>query len=648
MLEDDKNLNRLDAINKKLFSEDEEPLSHHRRGVLHQNPHTVSDTWKPIPGATKTARRRAARRVSPIFKWFLVVSILFFLGALGFGAYTFIHGGNTVSSNNIALSILGNAFTPGGDPLPIQIEVTNRNNVALESSDLIIEYSRGGDVSNPTDTERIQKTLGTIAPGSSAKEDVSIVLFGTQGTTRDIKVTLEYRVNGSSATFTKEKLYSVNISSSPISIMVDSPEATPPNQDFSFVVKVVPNSDKVIPNMLLKVEYPAGFNYKGATPEPSYLSNIWNLGDINPGTPKEIRISGTFNVQEGEERSFKISTGSADSVDKNEIGIAYNSLLHTVIITKPFLETQLTINGSSANEIVASAASHLSPINVNINWANNQPVVITNATFKLTIKGDFIERSSINMSNGVYNALDDNSTVIVWDKDTINSLATVVPGQSGNISLSFLPRPIISGGQVLYQNPHIDLTLDVSGTEPLQMNAQNNIQSVINKTIKFATDFQLAGSISHITGQFLNTGPIPPQANQKTTYTVEWSLLTTVNDMSNIEVRALLPFYVHFLSIVYPLSENIHIDSTTGEIVWKVGFLPKGTGYTLPRRSVSFQIELVPSLSQVGSAPSLILEAHAIGQDTYTNAQRENGIGALNTRLTNEPNYKPGDEIITN
>ncbi|MFK5282390.1 hypothetical protein ACI3PL_22800, partial [Lacticaseibacillus paracasei] len=89
-----------------------------------------------------------------------------------------------------------------------------------------------------------------------------VTLFGQQGTTRDIKIALEYRVPGSNAIFVKEKIYTVNISSAPVNLSVTGPENSGANQNISFSVKAGLNTKEIVKDMMIVVQYPRGFDFK--------------------------------------------------------------------------------------------------------------------------------------------------------------------------------------------------------------------------------------------------------------------------------------------------------------------------------------------------------------------------------------------------
>ncbi len=125
-----------------------------------------------------------------MFKKFFIFSVVF-LFSIAFVAFMFFLEGKNVSNDNIDISIFGNNFTAGGEDLPILIvEITNKNNSALDLVDLIVEYPKGsvGDLS--CGTERLRMSLGTIPSGSSSNENLKVVLFGEQGSVRPVQIFL--------------------------------------------------------------------------------------------------------------------------------------------------------------------------------------------------------------------------------------------------------------------------------------------------------------------------------------------------------------------------------------------------------------------------------------------------------------------------
>ncbi len=142
--------NRLDSLNNKLYSRNAR-VTGPRQGVLHSNRYTVEELWKSAPEAPEKIESDLPPTRN-FFKTFFIVAVCFFLIALGFVGWTFFKGNNQVSSDNISINVLGNSFTPGGEELPLEVEIANQNAVPLELADLIIEYPKtGAAIGAPSD-----------------------------------------------------------------------------------------------------------------------------------------------------------------------------------------------------------------------------------------------------------------------------------------------------------------------------------------------------------------------------------------------------------------------------------------------------------------------------------------------------------------
>ena len=205
-----------------------------------------------------------------------------------------------------------------------------------------MEYPKGSGGDLSSNVEHFRKSLGTIPSGAVRNENLKVMLFGEQGRVVPIKITLEYRVAGSNAIFVKEKLYEVNINSTPINLSVEAPFTISPNQDIVLKVKTILNATKPVSKILIKLNYPTGFQFVKSVPAPSFGNNIWNLGDLAPGIERDISISGKMvDVFDGEEKTFHISSGSQSATDKSALDVVFNSVGHTLTIKKPFIEANL-------------------------------------------------------------------------------------------------------------------------------------------------------------------------------------------------------------------------------------------------------------------------------------------------------------------
>ncbi len=634
-------LNKIEELKNKLFSTNYHTKIEHRDSFSHVNTKEVMDSWIAKEKAAVNVGKTFFNKTS-FFKKFFLFSIVFFLLALGYGSYMFFIGSNTVSNSNIDISILGNSFTAGGEELPLQIGITNRNTLALELVDLVVEYPKGssGDLSG--DTERIRESLGIIPSGTVRNENIKVTLFGEQGSIRPIKITLEYRVEGSNAIFVKEKLYEVNINSTPIDIFVDAPTEVSSNQDIVFKIKSTLNATKSISQILMKIEYPVGFQFMSAEPLPSFGNNVWSFGDLAPGSERNILIVGRMiDVFDGEEKTFKIFSGAQSKIDKSVIGVVFNSLSHTLTIKKAFVEADFLINGVKQREYAVNSRSKITG---EIRWTNNLETKINDLYIVAKLSGNAFDGKNISPEQGFY---DSANSLLIWDKNYINNFKEINPGETGSVFFSFSPLSLFSSNLGITNNPSIVIDISISGRQNNLGYESLKLKNSNSNIIKIISDVGFATNILYYSGPFINTGPIPPKVEESTTYTVVWSLSNSSNTIVKGTVRSSLPSWVRFLGPVSPQSEDLTYNSSTKEIVWNVGNINRGAGITSANREVSFRIAFLPSFSQVGISPTIINSTSLTGYDDFAKVEIKVNKQSLSTNLTYDPSFpRYGGKVV--
>ncbi len=638
---DDRNkLNRLEELKGKLFNKGYQTKIEHRDSYSRTNEDEVADSWHTKEKTVGENTERFFMKTSR-FKKFFIFSLIFFILTIGYAGYMFFVGGNTVSNDNIDISISGNNFTAGGEELPLIVGITNRNNSALDLVDLVVEYPKGSAADSSNNIERERVSLGTISAGEVRNENVKVVLFGEQGSTTTLKVSIEYRVAGSNAIFVKEKDYNVNISSTPINLSVDAPTNISPNQAITLKVKATLNATTPASNILLKVIYPPGFNFVSSVPAVSFGNNVWNLGDMAPGSEHDVSISGKMvGVFDGEQKTFRISTGSQSSTDKSMIGVVYNSIAQLIAVERPFVEANLFINGVSQAEY---ATDWKTPVSAQVHYTNNLNTRLNNLQIVAKISGNAFDRKTINAQQGFY---DSSKDTITWDKNSASKLAGVDPGDSGSVAFSVSPIALFSAAGGILANPTINIEVDISGEQAAEGSDVSAITDSSSAIVHIISDVGFSAKALYYSGAFKNTGPIPPKAETTTTYTVVWTLSNTANSISNAQVHSTLPSWINFVGPISPASENLTYNSSTKEIVWNIDKIPKGTGISGTPRTVAFQVSFSPSVSQVGATPFIINGAVLTGHDDFANVDVKVNKAGLTTNLDSDTAFPERGGVV--
>ena len=638
--EDKNKLNRIEELKSKLFSKNYQTKIEHRDGFSYLRKKNVMDSWGAKQGTGVETEGKFFLKTS-MFKKFFIFSVGFFAIAIMYAAYIFFAGGNTVSNDNIDISILGNNFTAGGEELPLIVGITNRNNSPLDLVDLVMEYPKGTTTDLSSDTARFRESLGSIPAGAVRNENLKVVLFGEQGSARPIKISIEYRVPGSNAIFVKEKLYEVSIISTPINLQVDAPLTISPNQDITLKVKTSLNATKEAKKILVRLDYPVGFSFASAIPAPSFGNNVWDLGDLAPGSVHDIAIIGKMvDVFDGEEKTFNISAGSQSEVSKSVIGVVFNSVKNTITIKKPFVEANLFINGVYQREY---ATDWKTPISAEIRYVNNLDTVVTDLEIKAKISGNAFDRKTIKVYQGFY---DSSRELIIWDKNYQNKFKELNPGQSDSVNFSVSPLALFGGTGGILANPTINIEVDIAGKQAVAGFAVNEIHNSSSALIRIISDVGFSAKALYYSGPFTNTGPIPPKAEQTTSYTITWTLSSTANNISKAQINSSLPPWMNFVGTTFPAGENLTYNSSTRAIVWNVGKIARGAGITGASRTVSFQVSFKPSLSQTNTTPIIINDAVLTGHDDFANVDVRVSKTPLNTKLDSDGAFPVNGGVV--
>ncbi len=622
---------KLEALEKRLYSR--EGVDRSTDDMFLSERHVdAPEEWKKDEVILSA---KTARPIRPLLLKIFFGAALFFLAALAFSLYYFFADHNLVSTENIDVYIAGPTTVDGGDPLSFQISIHNRNTVGLEESHLLVEYPEGSRL--PASSQlRSKENLDTIGSGAIVQRPETVTLFGEEGDVKKIHLTLDFKVKGSNATFYKEADYEVILGHSPVRISVGSLKEVTANQASNFTVTVTSNSPNIIKNILLKAEYPFGFKFTSATPGPFSDNSVWLLGDIKPQEVKTIKITGVLIGQDEEQRVVKFSVGNQSAQDERKLDTVFTSYSQTILIKKPFLGISLAIDEDTDEDYSAELGK---PVRLTLSWENNLADSIQDARLQIKLKGSAVDKKSVIAEQGFYQSL---TNTIVWDQTTVPELATIGPGEKGQVSATFSTDA--SRAESL-KNPEVEIEVDASGKRVSGDVSEQVVSQVVRK-VKFVATANLLQQAFFSAGPFKNAGPMPPQAEKETTYTIVWTLSNASNIVRDGRVVATLPPYIRFLGETFPASENVSFKEVGRQVVWEVGDLAAGVSGVKSTRQIAFKIGLLPSLTQVGATLPLVNEASFSGQDQFANTTVSTNASGVTTRVSDDPQFKAGDETI--
>lgn len=566
-------------------------------------------------------------------------SLIFFVMAAGVAAFVFLGGLNMISTRNVDIKVTGPLSVGSGQETSFEINIINKNNVDLNSVALVVEYpsgTRSADLSEELSQERF--IIGDIKSEGNYTKDIKVALFGDKGSVKEFNISLEYRVENSSALFYKEKIHEVSISSAPVVVTPTYPKEINSGQDVSFNIEVSSNSKDKISNLLLRVEYPFGFVFESASPSASFGDNVWKVPSLNPGEKKNITIRGNVIGQDNEEKIFRLTAGTPDENDERVVAVPFSALTESILVKKPFIGLSLLVGGKEGD----FAAKGGTPVPIQIMAQNNLPERLFNVSVEASLKGAALDRQKVSAQNGGF--FQSSNDTILWDERSVPELADMGPGYQK--SLSFNLTPLLYSSIPAGVDPAAEISVIVKGRRILQSGSIEEVRSVAHGRIVLATDVSVYSRVVRSIGNIENSGPIAPRVGVPTTYTVIWSITNSFNQVSSAQVKATLPPYVTWTGLKSPEGESLSYNESSKEIVWNAGSLLPNTGFASPAKEVYFQLEVLPSISQVGQSPIILGESTLTGIDKITGLNIQIKTGAVTTSFSTDPTFVSGDDKV--
>lgn len=644
---------KIDRLRRAMYSRSLSPkLEDRERRTFAPEESELPDDWRheeaSLPAAIVAPRGITLMRT--VLWWFLAAAIVFFACAVLFFIYYFTFGGGSsgTSASNIAIVVSGPSQIQSGSQTELEVSITNHNAAALQLASLIVTYPDGTRSAQDftTPLPDFEQDLGTIAANETKQGVVYAVFNGTQGSPGDVKVELQYRLNGSNSIFTADSDYAFTYSSSPVSIVVSGDSQAVSGQPLQITATISSNATAPISDLLLQASFPFGFDLTSATPAITN-GNLWQLGTLNPGQSKTVTLLGTLTGNQGDNRVFNFTAGTRNDATSTSVQVPLATSQLPVTISQPFLGLTVAVNGS------ASTISNVAPgdkVSVSIGYVNNLSSTITDATVVAKLSGLQIDGTTVNSDTGFYRSGDD---TVLWNTSTDPQLASIAPGQSGTLTFSFqVPTSAQLQGQ---SNPTIGVSINAAGNPVSESGVPQTLQSTAQHTIAIASNLQFTASGLYYSSPYGSNGPLPPKANTETTYAIVFSVTNTTNEVQNAVLTATLPPYVRYTGKCSPASicntaaNNLIFNSTTGTVTWKIGDIPAGVGIGATSSDVvAFEIGFTPSTSQVGQMPVLLQNISLTGTDAST--QQTISLQAkpdITTNLNNPAKSDPDIQIST-
>lgn len=616
--ESEESASALSELRERLYSREQPvvPMSVPHQVVAPVAPAPEVAGWAPPPLPKK---KKIAWSVL-----FLIGAAVLFVVAMSVAAFFLIFGTRAISTDRIDIQVAPIAELRSGDVATLILTVTNNNPTTITATNLAIVFPDSArDPENLSEPKpRFSDTLGDIPPGESRTRTVQVALSGAAGEAVATPITFEYKTSGSAAVFVKQVPHDVTITSSPLEVRVTTPGQVAVGQEISIGVTLHSTSPTSLEGVSVAAQYPFGFI------PSSKDSAFFDIGTLTPDKDVSFTVTGTITGENYDERVFRFTAGTKGA--PGALARTYASGQGSVSLARSFLSTTFSVNNQSGTDLVMPIGKSTE---ARLGWTNTLPGDLTDATISVKLTGEALDPASVVASGGFYRSVD---STIIYSKESDNTLARLNAGSVGDGSFVFATKS--ADAMKSLRNPSITAVVTVSGKSTGDGNQPQTLSSSFTHLIRVATDFGVTARSTRTEGPFKNTGPIPPQANVESTYTILLTLTSSVNSVAGASVQARLPSYVRFLGVTSPSDGTIAYDPNSRVVTWTAGDVSAGTLASNPKKG-AFQVALLPSISQQGTSPVLASSITYSGTDRFTKQQLTGSVYDVTTQTSSDPGF---------
>ncbi|MFN3188154.1 MAG: hypothetical protein ACK42D_01235 [Candidatus Paceibacteria bacterium] len=530
----------------------------------------------------------------------LAALAFFFVTLLGTSLYLLL-GNNQISNKNIGITIAGPLTAGGGEVLPLQLTVSNQNNVPIESAVLIVNFPAGTKSADGQNRdifeERMQ--LERIAAGESLTVPIRAVVYGEENQEKTVGATLEYRLVDSNGTFFKEAEPLIfKIISSPLVLRIESVEKVSSGQEVEVKMVLQSNSSNSLKNILVSANYPSNFDFTSSDPAPTYRQSEWIIAELKPEQSQTITLRGQVRGVQNEEFQMQFSAGTPRQDNQFIISSVLANATADFLIEHPFVNVGLVVN-NVRSEIITAQTGQQTTVAVEVQ--NTLSETLFDMAVEVGVSGNVLSREQIIVDNGFYDSAKD---VVRFEVAGDRTLSEVFPGQTRRFSFTIIPS-------AQQQTPAFAITANAYARRVSENRVTEALIGTAKSEVKYTSSLTLNRILNHRND---DTGPVPPVAEQQTTYTLTMEASAGGNDVTGAVVTTSLPQYVSWTDKSSG-EGTIVFNPVSKEITWTIGDIRAGDTVTR-----TFQISLTPSQNQIGQTPALVGVQRFRATDKFTGA----------------------------
>ncbi len=497
-----------------------------------------------------------------------------------------------------------------GETKTIKFVLENNTRLTLNEAQIKIDLPEGVFYKDNESSPVI--LVEEILAKEKFETEIDLMFFGQENTKHRLEANFRYKPQGFSSMFEKTQTLEVLINGSVLSLNINNPNQVLPETKFDTTVFWTNQKDISFDNLAIKIIYPIEYVFNTSDSESIRKDNLFDLGVVDGFQQGKIGLTGSMKSQGGENKKFEILLGIPKEDDQFLLIKKVDSVVS--LVSNP-LHLAAFVNGQSTHN--ASVGEN---VEVKVAYKNNYNVPLNNLVLKVVFEGDYFDYKKLLPNRGYFTF---GNKTITWSETQIPQLATLNPGEQGEVSFTvglldkFNIRTLDDKNFLLRVNASLE-----SLTPPPELSPGSRVMTSGSANVRLNADLALEteGYFKDNRTTISNCGSLPVRANEKTCFTMHWRVKNFANDVNNIVVSAELPHYVNYTNKFTASYSNpdISFDAYTKKLSWKLNNLPANSGVITRPFEIVFQIEVAPTISEIGQNVDLIKNIRVEAMDSFT------------------------------
>ncbi len=535
-------------------------------------------------------------------------------------------------TEDVNLTIEGESEVSAGERYTYTVTYTNNTQVTLTNAQVSLEFAeafqdREINIAGQTRTSLDGFQLPDLQADETFEFSVSGRFVAPPESLQFIRGKLNYRPSSEETSYTSETERAVSVVESPLVLNVNAPRTVTSGGMVEYGITVNNRGEREFDDVRLAVEYPDRFVFVSSSISSQNEDHTrFQVPTIGEGEVFEVRIRGRVSGDVDTSAVLRARVGQSEGSEF----LSYADMKQTTKITESYVK--LSHNVKSNVEAVSAGAS----LTYTITFENTTDAPIRNGRLRARFTGRMYDISSLSASGASFDAA---TNTVTWTAAGVPALRVIKPGEGGSVSYSIDVKDRLPVESPRDKEFTVESKAEFESEEvPVDLGLNKIVESNSSE-VKLHTKVFASVEQQYNTGEasIVNSGPNPPEINERTTYTIVWEMKNLTNSVSDVKFESSLPPEVEWTGQT-EVDENSELTFQEGSrtVTWTMEEVPPQVGFLKPTRRVFFQVEVTPSQLQTEEGEVQLLRKTSYqGTDAFTGKQLNGVLDELTVPLAN-------------